>query len=181
MRGARGSIWTVCNAFLDNAMYPIMFVDYLMAFRRSLAQSVGAGAVGDDDRSLSGGSLLLVDDGVSTEHGSASALNQWGEEEETESALSRWLIGMGMTLPIVFLNIRGVDFVGDAAVSFGVLSVTPFIVMVLVGAPALSWNAVSAPAPEPRWGTFLTVLLWNTCGYDSAGTLAAEVAEPVRD
>jgi amino acid transporter len=53
--------------------------------------------------------------------------------------------------------------------------------MFLVGAPALSWSAVSAPAPEPRWGTFLTVLLWNTCGYDSAGTLAAEVAEPVRN
>ena len=27
-------------------------------------------------------------------------------------------------------------------------------------------------------GTFLTVLLWNTCGYDSAGTLAAEVDNP---
>ena len=23
-----------------------------------------------------------------------------------------------------------------------------------------------------QWGTFLTVLLWNTCGYDSAGTVA---------
>lgn len=64
--------------------------------------------------------------------------------------------------------------------SFCVLAVTPFVVMVVMGAPALSWSAVSAPAPAPRWGTFLTVLLWNTCGYDSAGTLAAEVAEPVR-
>ena len=71
--------------------------------------------------------------------------------------------------------------VGDAAVSFGVLAVAPFIVMVVVGAPELSWSDVSAPTPEPHWGTFLNVLLWNTCGYDSAGTLAAEVAEPVRN
>lgn len=157
-----------------------MFVDYVTAFRRSLVDSSGADGVDFGDSSLSGGSLLLVDDGVGTEHSSASAMQEWGEVE-TESLLSRWLIGMGMTLPIVLLNIRGVDFVGDAAVSFGVLSVAPFIAMFLVGAPALSWSAVSAPAPEPRWGTFLTVLLWNTCGYDSAGTLAAEVAEPVRN
>ena len=26
-----------------------------------------------------------------------------------------------------------------------------------------------------RWGTFLSVLLWNTSGYDSVGALAAEV------
>ena len=31
-----------------------------------------------------------------------------------------------------------------------------------------------------RWGTFLTVLLWNTCGYDSAGTVAAEVGGDAR-
>jgi hypothetical protein len=50
--------------------------------------------------------------------------------------------------------------VGDAAVSFCVLAVTPFIAMVAIGAPALSWEDVSAAAPDPRWGTFLTVLLW---------------------
>ena len=32
-----------------------------------------------------------------------------------------------------------------------------------------------------RWGTFLSVMLWNTSGYDAVGALAAEVHEPGRD
>ena len=32
-----------------------------------------------------------------------------------------------------------------------------------------------------RWGTVLSVLLWNTSGYDSVGALAAEVRNPGRD
>ena len=32
-----------------------------------------------------------------------------------------------------------------------------------------------------HWGTFLSVLLWNTSGYDSVGALAAEVHSPGRD
>jgi len=38
------------------------------------------------------------------------------------------------------------------------------------------------PEDSPiRWGTFLSVLLWNTSGYDSVGALAAEVHDPGRD
>ena len=37
------------------------------------------------------------------------------------------------------------------------------------------------PPPGVRWGTFLSVLLWNTSGYDSVGALAAEVQNPGRD
>ena len=33
------------------------------------------------------------------------------------------------------------------------------------------------PQPPVRWGTFLSVLLWNTSGYDSVGALAAEVRQ----
>ena len=32
-----------------------------------------------------------------------------------------------------------------------------------------------------HWGTYLSVLLWNTSGYDSVGALAAEVRSPGRD
>ena len=37
------------------------------------------------------------------------------------------------------------------------------------------------PEDSPiRWGTFLSVLLWNTSGYDSVGALAAEVSQSLR-
>lgn len=32
--------------------------------------------------------------------------------------------------------------------------------------------------PEKNWGFYFAMLLWNTCGYDSAGTCAAEVDDP---
>jgi amino acid transporter len=28
----QASVWTICNSFLDNAGYPILFVDYLLEF-----------------------------------------------------------------------------------------------------------------------------------------------------
>ena len=154
----QASVWTLCNAFLDNAMYPIMFVDYVTAF--FTARDAAAAPTPEGSGSVGGVGLWQTE----------------GEEEMGSG--ERWLVGMCMTLPIVLLNLRGVDFVADGALAFCVLAVTPFVVMVALGAPALSIDAVSAEVAEPRWGTFLTVLLWNTCGYDSAGTLAAEVEEP---
>lgn len=122
----RYSVWTLCNAFLDNAMYPIMFVDYITAFRRSVAPGA-KGGIGES--SLSSGTLLPTSDVIGTDEVLPSALfgegsgtgsdaqghqavvDEWVDPVESESALSRWLIGMSMTVPIVLLNIRGVDFV----------------------------------------------------------------------
>ena len=119
------SVWTLCNAFLDNAMYPIMFVDYVTAFRRGLAASASDGSLsaGDGD---SGSALQLavgpqlpdiaampldsqVIDGSGGGGGGGGGLlddsfasdsfggGGAGGEEEEEDAFTRWLIGTSNT------------------------------------------------------------------------------------
>ena len=109
-------------------MYPIMFVDYVSSFSRAMAADGSSGST----------TGLILEEDLSAGRqlpGSTSASMAVDVDEGDLTGLNRWLIGMAMTVPIVLLNIRGVDFVGDAAVSFCVLAVTPFVAMVLIGSP----------------------------------------------
>ena len=106
-----------------------------------------------------------------------------------------------LLLGVTLLNIAGVDAVANISTLFTVLVVSPFAALVLAGLPTLdpsAWLIGPAPTDAPldlaaaggdggggggivRWGVFLSVLLWNTSGYDSVGVLAAEVENPGRD
>ena len=70
----------------------------------------------------------------------------------------------------------------NASNVFALLVISPFVALVVAGVPQLELEPLLAPPTRPvEWGVFLSVLLWNTSGYDSVGALAAEVAEPGRD
>jgi amino acid transporter len=147
------SVWTLVNSLLDNAMYPIMFCDYIAAFRSK-----------DWEEAAGSGSGLLDD----------------SDDSEPSITWGRWILGMSMVVPVLLLNLRGVDVAGDFAVGFAILVIAPFVVLFAIGIPDINMDALTAPPTDGHydWGNYVTVLLWNTCGYDSAGTLAAEVANP---
>ena len=72
--------------------------------------------------------------------------------------------------------------VASASSVFAALVIAPFAALVVMGLPSLNAAALTHPFDRPiRWGTYLSVLLWNTSGYDSVGALAAEVHRPGRD
>eukprot|EP01047_Picozoa_sp_COSAG01_P041554 COSAG01_NODE_3572_length_5920_cov_2.877877_2_plen_293_part_00 len=154
----QASVWTICNSFLDNATYPIMFVDYIIAFTQKDWETGANETVVDE----------ILDEETGADDGSG-----WTTGE-------RWLLGMCMVIPVLLLNLRGSDSAADGAMAFAGFVVLPFVVMFFMGLPEVSIDALTAP-PSPKtadWGGYLTVLLWNTCGFDSAGTLAAEVKDP---
>lgn len=74
----------------------------------------------------------------------------------------------------------GVDLAADGAVWFAALVIAPFVVMVALGVPSLSSAKMfaGADAQTQDWGGYITVLLWNTNGFESTGTIAGDVAEP---
>jgi len=84
------------------------------------------------------------------------------------------------------LNVRGVDVVGSAAGVLMLLVSLPFAALVLAAAAAPHPHWAKALDPDPRlwpsgreaWFSFLCIVLWNCCGYDSAGMVAAEVRSP---
>ena len=132
----QNAMWNLVSNAFDNALYPVMFVDYLRyfpAFRR----------------------LAFI---------------------------KRWGISLSMLFSVTGVNLLGVDVVASASAVFALLVISPFVALVIAGLPSLDPHAWMQPSERPiKWGTFLSVLLWNTSGYDSVGALAAEVKDPGRD
>jgi len=72
------------------------------------------------------------------------------------------------------------------SVVFGVVVLSPFIVMTFLGISPLLEDPDGLPGAHlpsnienGRWGAFLSIMLWNTAGFDNAGTCAAEARAPL--
>ena len=88
-----------------------------------------------------------------------------------------------MLTVVTVLNLLGVDVVAGASNLFALLVIAPFAALFVAGLPEVepsSWLEGLSAQPI-RWGTFVSVMLWNTSGYDAVGALAAEVHDPGRD
>jgi len=119
-------------SFFDNALYPVMFVDYLAHFTGPLAPA------------------------------------------------ARWGIGVAFILLTVAANTRGVALVGRSSILLAILVLLPFAVLVLAGARHVDARVWLVRSHSVDWALLLSVVLWNTCGWDNAGCCAGEVASPSR-
>lgn len=119
-------------SFADNALYPVMFVDYLAYLSGDM------------------------------------------------TPLERWLIGVALVALMTWLNVRGIRLVGLASVFFTLIVLAPFAVMVIAGAPQVQPANWLARTGTIDWALLLSILLWNTSGWDNAGCCAAEVRDPAR-
>jgi len=119
-------------SFADNALYPVMFVDYLTYLYGDFAP------------------------------------------------LERWLIGTTVIAAITWLNIRGIHLVGKSSILFAALVLSPFAVLVILGLPQVEPSTWLAKSGKVEWGLLLSILLWNTSGWDNAGCCAGEVENPSR-
>jgi len=96
------------------------------------------------------------------------------------SHLSIWLSWGGGIFLLLFcfiLNYRGLEIVGWASVIFVVIVAIPFAILTLVGLPQSDpkvWLQRRGQR-DTNWSLFWATLLWNLCGFDSAGTCAGEV------
>lgn len=102
-----------------------------------------------------------------------------------DDPLSKWGIGLGIIVPLTWLNIAGVKLVGRAAIAFGILLLLPFLVLCLLGLPHLVAHpphGFSAPGQPfaSSIGAGMSVVLWNYLGWDSMSTVAGEVEDPQR-
>jgi amino acid transporter len=87
----------------------------------------------------------------------------------------RWLAGMSVVGVITWCNIRGIELVGRSLILFGFLVLAPFAIMVVLGLPLVQTSMWVQQNSGVNWALLLSVLLWNTCGWDNAGCCAGEV------
>jgi amino acid transporter len=124
--------WSWLYSFADNALYPVMFVDYLSYLRGDM------------------------------------------------TPLERWFLGVGMIAVVTGLNVCGTELVGRTAVALMVFVLLPFLALVVVGIPQAQPALWFVQSTSINWSLLLSVMLWNTCGWDNAACCAGEVQEPGR-
>ncbi|KAL3362003.1 hypothetical protein AABB24_014710 [Solanum stoloniferum] len=120
------------SGVIDNALYPVLFLDYL----KSAIPALGGGH-------------------------------------------PRVLAVLALTVVLTYMNYRGLTIVGWVAVSLGILSILPFVVMGLISIPKLRpsrWLVVDVQSVD--WNLYLNTLFWNLNYWDSISTLAGEVHNP---
>ena len=98
-----------------------------------------------------------------------------------------WLVALALIWSVHFVNLRGIDMVGNASIALTLLLLMPFAVMTILGA----WHWQSnpfVPFVSPKAGGGLSALgaslglsIFLYSGYDKLSTVAEEVAEPQRN
>ncbi|WOL10478.1 putative polyamine transporter isoform X1 [Canna indica] len=86
-----------------------------------------------------------------------------------------------LTAALTFLNYRGLNIVGLAAVALTVFSLSPFVVMTVLAIPRIRprrWLAVDLKVTNFRG--YFNSMFWNLNYWDKASTLAGEVDDPSR-
>jgi amino acid transporter len=92
----------------------------------------------------------------------------------------RWLIASTLGVALAYLNWRGLEVVGRAAAALCVLSLLPFVVMILIGLPKLRLARLAQfqGVSQTDWPKLLNVLFWNLNYWEAVSTLAGEVHKP---
>ncbi|KAI9154130.1 hypothetical protein LWI28_021389 [Acer negundo] len=99
------------------------------------------------------------------------------------SGLPHYVAILVSTCVLSFLNYTGLAIVGYTAVTLGVISLSPFVILVLFAIPKIDfkrWLSLGQKGFEKDWTLFFNTLFWNLNFWDNASTLAGEVEEPQR-
>ncbi|KAI3706325.1 hypothetical protein L6452_23978 [Arctium lappa] len=97
------------------------------------------------------------------------------------SGLPRTLAILFANLLLSFLNFTGLNIVGYAAITLGVISLLPFVVMSLIAIPRIRphrWLSMGQVGVKKDWNLYLNTLFWNLNFWDSVSTMAGEVEKP---
>ncbi|MDR3688189.1 MAG: APC family permease [Fimbriimonas sp.] len=102
---------------------------------------------------------------------------------------TKWLVGLAIIVPLTWLNMRGTKIVGVGSVSFFVLLLVPFAVLLAFGMSKVVTD-LSATVHPFVWqsqgatgavGVGLFSVMWNYLGWDSISTVSGEIVEPQRN
>lgn len=166
----------------DNAIYPSLFLEYVVSYLTSL----------DNHRNDAGDRLPWLSDVT---------------DVVAHDSAVRFLLCIVFTVLLSMLNFLGLEFVGNVSMVVCVISMSPFIILFLLGLPKVDpsrWLALpdaNGPSPttqdddgaalHPGWMTipnfagviwrpFLNNLFWNLNSFDVGASFAGEVKDPER-
>jgi amino acid transporter len=101
------------------------------------------------------------------------------------TGLKHWLVCLGLIWIMHYLNVRGIQVVGNTAILLSVILLVPFVIMFVMGIVDWQHNPFSplvAPGKNfvSGFGSALTLAIWLYSGYDKLSAAAEEVENPQR-
>ncbi len=98
----------------------------------------------------------------------------------------KWLVGLIIIVPLTLLNLRGTRSVGEGSVSFFVVLLIPFVILVALGMSRVIVHPSAIVHPfvatgkgaSGAFGVGLFAVMWNYLGWDSMSTVSGEVENP---
>jgi amino acid transporter len=98
---------------------------------------------------------------------------------------AHYLISVGLIAALTWINVRGIEMVGQVATALEIFIFIPITIMVVIGLahwhhnPFTPW-VVPHQAPFKVFGVGLALGLWLYSGYEQLSTVAEEVENPQR-
>lgn len=97
---------------------------------------------------------------------------------------THWAICLGLIWIVHYLNVKGIEVVGDSAIIMSVLLLLPFLVLIWSGLRHWQFNPFIPFVAEHKgladFGTALAAAIWLYSGYEKLSTAAEEVENPQR-
>ena len=157
---AFGPKWGLLGGYLawisgatDNAIYPALFLGYLIS---SLHNGLNASDEADDGANLEG--------------------EDWG--------IWRFVFLSFSSILLAYMNFRGLEIVGKMAIIIALVSMSPFVLMCIIGAGKVQTSRwFQRPTIQTGqlwnvdWRPFLNNLFWNLNSFDSGGNFAGEAID----
>jgi amino acid transporter len=100
-----------------------------------------------------------------------------------------WVICVGVIIVFTLINLLGAGWVGDCSVAFGIICLTPMVVLSVIGFVHLLHHGINPVGSlttgggQSTWNAFgagLFIVMWNYSGWDSVSNVAGEMENPRR-
>jgi amino acid transporter len=93
-----------------------------------------------------------------------------------------WLICLAVIAPITWINVRGVHWVGNSAIGFNVLILTPYLIFVALALAQAQYNPFVPLVPAGQdlidtMGYGLLVAMWNYSGFEAPSAVSEEIED----
>jgi len=94
-----------------------------------------------------------------------------------------WAVCLGLIWFSHFLNVRGIQVVGNTAIALSLILLIPFVIMLVLGLAQWQHNPFSPVLAPGRnlvtgFGSALVLAIWLYSGYDKLSAAAEEVENP---
>lgn len=152
--GFQEGYWSWISGVVDNAVYPVLAMDYLLQlFTSNALGTATCDNLGNDT--------------------SPGGLTDW----------EAYLIKAAMATALTLLNLVGLNSVDRVLTYFTIFSLLPFIVFCVVAAPHVDpsqWVKTKGEVTISGLNGLIGLIFWNYNGFDGVSTFAGEVQDPSR-